>query len=127
VPRTVALVNKVVYLPITPTIGMDAVVSKQLLTVNAVHHFIQKQEVAAMASVPGIDAQIIEYIVQGTDKITRKPIKDVHFPRNAIIGAIMHEDRLVIPRGDTRVQAGDRVVVFALPGALDALDKLFIK
>ncbi len=127
VPRTVALVNKVVYLPITPTIGMDAVVSKQLLTVNAVHHYIQKQEVAAIASVPGIDAQIIEYIVQDSDKITKKPIKDCSFPRNAIIGAIMHEDRIIIPRGDTRVQAGDRVVVFALPGALDALDKLFIK
>lgn len=125
VPRTVALVNKVVYLPITPTIGMDAVVSKQLLTVNAVHHFIQKQEVAAMASVPGIDAQIIEYIVQKTDRITKKAIKDCHFPRNAIIGALMRGDRVLIPRGDSRVQEGDRVVVFALPGALDALDKLF--
>ncbi len=125
VPRTVALVNKVVYLPITPTIGMDAVVSKQLLTVNAVHHFIQKQEVAAIASVPGIDAQIIEYIVKGTNRITKKHIKDCHFPRNAIIGALMRDDRVMIPRGDTRVQEGDRVVVFALPGALDALDKLF--
>jgi Trk K+ transport system NAD-binding subunit len=37
----------------------------------------------------------------------------------------MRDDRLVIPRGDTRVEEGDRVVVFALPGALDALDKLF--
>ena len=63
VPRTVALVNRTEYLPITPTIGMDAVVSKQLLTVNAVHRHIQEQQVAAMASVPGMDAQIIEYIV----------------------------------------------------------------
>ena len=127
VPRTVALVNKVAYLPITPTIGMDAVVSKQLLTVNAVHQYIQKQEVAAIASVPGIEGYIIEFIVQATDRITRKPLKDCSFPRNAIVGAIMHEERLVIPRGDTHVSAGDRVVVFALPGALDALDRLFIK
>jgi len=34
VPRTIALVNNVDYLPITPTIGMDSVVSKQLITVN---------------------------------------------------------------------------------------------
>jgi trk system potassium uptake protein TrkA len=53
IPRTIALVNKVDYLPITSTIGMDAVVSKQLMTVNAVMHYIQHQHVAAIATLPG--------------------------------------------------------------------------
>lgn len=125
VPRTIALVNKVEYLPITPGIGMDAVVSKQLLTVNAVHRFIQEQEVAAIASVPGIDAHIIEYIVKAPFKITRKPLKDIDFPDNAIIGMVMRGDDHIIPKGDTHVQSGDRVIVFSLPGALPAVKKLF--
>ena len=36
VPRAIALVNNVDYMPITPAIGLDSVLSKQLLTVNAV-------------------------------------------------------------------------------------------
>jgi trk system potassium uptake protein TrkA len=124
VPRTIALVNTLEYLPITPTIGMDAVVSKQLLTVNAVHRFIQHQQVAAFATIPGIDVQIIEYIA-GKGKICKKPIKDVGIPDDAIIGAIMHEDTMTVPKGDTRIQSGDRVLVFTRPGAINEVEKLF--
>lgn len=125
VPRTIALVNKTEYLPITPTIGMDAVVSKQLLSVNAVHRYIEQQEVVAIASVPGINAQIIEFKVHASDKITKKPLKDIHFPADAIVGAVMRGDEMLIPKGDTHVRAGDRVVVFTLPSAMDSVDKLF--
>jgi len=125
VKRTIALVNKIEYLPITPGIGMDAVVSKQLLTVNAVHRFIEEQEVAAIASVPGVNASIIEYIVDPRDKITRKPLKDSDFPRDAIIGALMRGDEYIIPVGSTHFQPGDRVVVFTLSNALGAVEKFF--
>jgi trk system potassium uptake protein TrkA len=125
IPRTIALVNKMDYLPITGTIGMDAVVSKQLLTVNAVQRYIQHQQVASIASLPGIDAQLIEFIAKADYKITRKPLKDIHFPKHAIVGAVMHGNDLVIPKGDTRIQAEDKVVVFTLPQALSDVEKLF--
>jgi trk system potassium uptake protein TrkA len=99
-------------------------VSKQLLTVNAVHHFIQHQRVAALATIPGVDAQIIEYIAK-SGKIIEKPLKNVQFPKGAIVGAVMHEDQMTVPKGDTQIRPGDRVVVFALPGALNELEKLF--
>jgi trk system potassium uptake protein TrkA len=125
VKRTIALVNRVEYLPITSTIGMDAVVSKQLLTVNAVQRYIQEQEVAAIASVPGIDAHIMEFIVEAPDKITRKPLKETNFPVHALIGMVMRGDEYIIPRGDTHIKSGDRVIVFSLPGALSSVEKFF--
>ncbi len=125
VPRTIALVNKVEYLPITPTIGMDAVVSKQLLTVNAVRRFIRQKEVQSVNSLPGIDAEIIEFIVQEKSKITRKPLAKIHFPRHALIGAIIRNEHMIIPVGDTQVQPGDKVIVFALPGAINDVEKFF--
>lgn len=124
VPRTIALVNTLEYLPITPTIGMDAVVSKQLLTVNAVHRVIQHQEIAAYATVPGINVHIIEYIAK-KGKITRKPIKDLRFPQDAIVGAVMHDDQMVIPKGDTVIHPDDRVVIFTTPKALHEVEKFF--
>lgn len=125
VPRTIALVNKVEYLPITPTIGMDAVVSKQVLTVNAVLRFIRYQKVASIATLPGVDAEIIEYVAEEGSKITKKPLKDMGFPRHGIVGAVLHDDYLIIPTGDTRISAGDKVVVFSLPQALNEITKLF--
>lgn len=125
IPRTIALVNKVDYLPITSTIGMDAVVSKQLMTVNAVLRYIQHQQVAAIASLPGIEAQCIEYIAKAGSKITKKKLRNIQFPQDAIVGAILHGEQLTIPKGETQVAIGDRVVVFTLPNALDTVEKLF--
>ncbi len=125
IPRTIALVNKIEYLPITTTIGLDAVVSKQLLTVNAIQRFIQHQQVAAIASLPGIEAQCIEYIAKKGSKIAKRPLRDIHFPNNAIVGAVLHDDQMIVPRGDTSITPGDKVVVFALPQALDEVEKLF--
>jgi trk system potassium uptake protein TrkA len=125
VPRTIALVNKVEYLPITPTIGMDAVVSKQLLTVNAVQRYIQHQQVTSIVSLPGIDAQCIEFIAKDGLEITRKPLQDANFPKHAIVGAVMHGDDLIIPKGETQIQPGDKAVVFTRSQDLDEVEKFF--
>ena len=125
VPRTIALVNKVDYLPVTTTIGLDAVVSKQLLTVNAVQRYIHRQRVEAIASLPGIEAQVIEFVAKENRKITRRPLKDIKFPDHALVGAVMQNGNLVIARGDTQIRPGDKVVVFALPEAVDKVEKLF--
>ena len=125
IPRTIALVNKMDYLPITTTIGMDAVVSKQLITVNAVQRYIQRQQIAAIASLPGIEAQAIEYIASKSSKVTQSPLKKIKFPDGAIVGAVFHGDELVIPKGHTHIQPGDRVLVFSLPHAMDSCKKLF--
>ncbi len=125
VPRTIALVNKTEYMPITPTIGLDAVVSKQLITVNAVQRYIRHRQVAAIADIPGVDAHIIEFIASAHSKITRKPLKNIDFPRYAIVGSVLQNGSVEIPKGDTQIRPEDRVIVFALPAALQKLEKLF--
>ena len=125
VPRPIALVNRVAYLPILPTIGLNAVISKQMLTVNAVQQFIQHRQVAAIAGVPGIKGQMIEYIARQGSRITQRPLRDVKFPRSAVVGAILRNSELIIPGGTTLIQPGDRAVVFALPQAMNELDRLF--
>ena len=125
VPRTIALVNKTEYLPITPTIGMDAVVSKALITVNAITRFIRKGALASLASIPGLDAEILEIVTQVNSKITRKRLKDCHFPRYALAGAIRRGDSVMVPTGDIQIEEGDRVVIIALPKAVCEVEQLF--
>ncbi|MBS1270918.1 MAG: Trk system potassium uptake protein TrkA [Candidatus Marinimicrobia bacterium] len=125
VPRTIALVNKTEYLPITPTIGMDAVVSKQLITVNSVQRFIRHQMIASIASLPEIDAEIIEYMASAKSRITKKPLKSLRFPKSAIVGAVLRGKEFIIPTGETQIQVGDKVIIFSLPQARDDVEKLF--
>ena len=126
VPRTITLISKLEYSSLAPSIGMDAVISKQLITVNSIQKFIRRQQVAFFAEIPGVDAEIIEYIAGEKSKIIRKPLKDTHFPNHSVIGAVLKKDGMLeIPKGDTHIEAGDKVVVFMLPRAQKAVEKLF--
>ena len=125
VPRAIALVNNVDYMPITPAIGLDSVLSKQLLTVNAVQRYVRHQRIASIASLPGLDVEAVEYIARGGSKITQKPLISIRLPKDSIIGAVVQGDRVVIPHGQTRIQPGDKAVVFARHYVHEELREIF--
>ncbi|APF18521.1 TrkA-N domain protein [Caldithrix abyssi DSM 13497] len=125
VPRIISLINKPDYAPIIPTIGIDAFVSKQSLVVSGILKFIRQGEIVSIASIPGVEAEIIELIAQPGSKITKKPILKIAFPQNALLGGVIRGDQIIIPTGNTQIVAGDKVVVFALPGAVKKVEKLF--
>ncbi len=126
VPRTITLLAKNEYIPLTPSIGLDAVVSKEKITVNAILKFIRRQKVAFYAEITGVDAEVTEYIAKPNSKIIKKPLRDINFPNNAIVGAVINNDNeLEIPTGLTRIQADNKVIVFSLPKAKKEVDKLF--
>jgi len=93
--------------------------------VNAVERFIRHQMVASLASLPEVDAEIIEYMASEESKITKSPLKRIRFPQSAIVGAVLRDDQFIIPTGETQIQPGDKVVVFALPVAQEEVSRLF--
>jgi trk system potassium uptake protein TrkA len=125
VPRIISLINKTDYVPIIPTIGIDAYVSKQIVTVDQILKFIRRGSIISVASIPGLAAEVIEYVASNNAKITRKPISHIHIPKGALLGAVVRGDEFFIPVGDSQLASGDKVVVFALPTAIKEVEKLF--
>lgn len=125
VPKIISLINKSDYTPIIPTIGIDAYISKQMLTVNGILKFIRRGTIVSVASIPGIAAEAIELIATPNSKITKKPLKDLKFPKDAIVGAVMRGDDVFIPVGDSKIKPEDKVVLFALPSSITEVEKLF--
>lgn len=125
VKKAIALVDKVNYIPLTQTIGLDSLINKKLIAANNISRFIRRSDVLALSTLEGIDADIMEYVVQPNSLITKKPIKDLNFPKEAIIGGIIRGEESMIAIGDTRIQNGDKVVVFSLPGGVKQTEKFF--
>lgn len=125
VKKAIALVDKVNYIPLTQTIGLDSLINKKLIAANNISRYIRKSEVLALSTLEGIDADIMEYVVQPNSLITKKPIKDLNFPKEAIIGGIIRGEESMIAVGDTRIHNGDKVVVFSLPGGVKQTEKFF--
>jgi trk system potassium uptake protein TrkA len=121
VKKVIALVDKVDYIPLTQTIGLDSLINKKLIAANNISRFIRKSEVLAHSTLEGIDADILEFVAQPNSTITKKPIKNLNFPKEAIIGGIIRADETIIAVGDTQIQKGDKVVVFTLPGGVSQI------
>jgi len=126
VPRIISLINKTDYTPIIPTIGIDAYVSKQFITVDNILKFIRKGSIVSVASIPGLSAEVIEYIAGDGAKITKKAVKELQLPKGSILGAVSRGgEKVFIPVGDSVIQSGDKVVVFAQPTAIKDIGKMF--
>ena len=127
VTKAIALVDKVDYIPLTQTIGLDSLINKKLIAANIISRFIRRGEVLAVASLEGIDAEVLEYIATPDSPVTKKKIKDLHFPQDAIIGGIIRGEESFIIVGDSQIKPNDKVVVFSLPGAAKKTAKFFEK
>ncbi|HXJ98288.1 MAG TPA: Trk system potassium transporter TrkA, partial [Gelidibacter sp.] len=109
VKKTVALVENMDYYQISESIGIDTLINKKLLAANNIFRYIRKGEVVAMTKLNNMNAELLEFVVKTRSKITNKVIKDLDFPRSAIMGGVIRNGKGFIPLGDFRVQEGDRV------------------
>lgn len=125
VPRTIAEVENIEYIRLAESMGVDAVINKKLITAGRIFKFTLSNKVRFIKYMSGTNAEVLEYIVAPDTKITKVPLKDMGFPRNAIVGGVIRGNDSFIAVGDTQIQAYDRVAVFALPEAVKEVDKFF--
>jgi trk system potassium uptake protein TrkA len=125
VTRTIAEVENLEYIRLAESMGVDAVINKKLITAGRIFKFTLSNKVRFIKYMSGTNAEILEYIVTPDTKITKHTLKDMNFPRNAIIGGIIRGNESFIAVGDTHIQAYDRVAVFALPEAVKEVDRFF--
>ena len=125
VKKTIAHVEKLDYIPLANTIGINALVNKKLSAATAILKFIRKGEIVSVATLHGVDAEVIEMIAQKGSHATKKPLRDLKFPDGAIIGCVIRDGSVTIPTGASRIHAHDRVVVFTLPKAIKDVEKFF--
>lgn len=125
IPRTIAEVENLEYIKLAESIGVDAVINKKLITAGRIFKFTLSNKVRFVKYMSGTNAEVLEFIVAPDTKITKVPLKEMNFPRNAIIGGIIRGNESYIAVGDTQIQAYDRVAVFALPEAVKEVDKFF--
>ncbi|MCK0110405.1 Trk system potassium transporter TrkA [Flavobacteriaceae bacterium S0825] len=125
VKKTIALVENMDYFELSHSIGIDTLINKKLLAANNIFRYIRKGEVVAMTKLNNMDAELLEFIVKPESKICNKLIKEIKFPRSAIIGGVIRNDEGVIALGDFKVEAGDRVVVCCLPQSIKKVESFF--
>lgn len=125
VSRTIAEVENIEYIRLAEDMGVDAVINKKLITAGRIFKFTLSNKVRFIKYMSGTNAEVLEFIVSPNSWITRGKLKDIGFPKNAIIGGVIRGNESFIAVGDTEIKAYDRVAVFALPEVVKEVDKFF--
>ena len=125
ISRTVAEVENIEYIHLAEEMGVYTVINKKLITAGRIFKFTLSGKARFVKYMGGTDAEILEYTVTPGSPITRKPLKELNFPANAIIGGVIRGSESMIAVGDTHIEAYDRVAVFALPESVAEVDKFF--
>ncbi len=125
VKKTIALVENMDYFQLSQSIGIDTLINKKLLAANNIFRYIRKGEVVAMTKLNNMNAEMLEFVVNSNSKICNKLIKDLDFPRAAIIGGVIRNGEGLIPLGSFKISEGDRVVVCFLPRVIAEVEKFF--
>ncbi len=123
-PKAITRVSKLSYLPLMSAIGIDTVVSPRLAAVRAILQYIRPGKILSVAPLKGEHAEAIEAEALETSDIVNKPLHRIKIPKGVIVGAIFRKNEVIIPRGDTVIKPGDRLIIFALQQMLPKLQKL---
>jgi len=123
VKKAIALINRVDYTHLVPYVGIDAVMNPRQATISKILHFIRKGKIISATPLRDEKAEAVEFIALETSEITNKPLKNIRFPKGAIVGAILRNNEVIIPWGDSIIRPGDRVILFTLRSAIPQVEK----
>jgi trk system potassium uptake protein len=123
--RALTLVNKSVYEPLIGSLGIDVVVNPRNITVSTILQHVRRGRIHSVHTLREGFGELIEAEALETSDLVGAPLRDVNLPKGVVVGAIVRDDEVIVPRGGTIIQAKDRVVLFAEAKAIRAVEKMF--
>lgn len=124
--RAITLVNKSSYEPLLPTLGIDAVVAPNTITISSILRHVRHRSVSALYALREGFGEVIEATAQPGSRLVRGSIREVGVPEGMLIGAIVRDDQVIIPTSSTAVEPGDRLIAVVTYRALRKAEALLI-
>lgn len=125
--KTLALVNRPDYQSVYELIGIDATVSPRMFAAKQILKHARQGAVFTIESLEDGKAEVLECVPPEGSRIVGKPLREINFPRGAIIAAVTSGEEAFVPRGNHTIQAGDTVIVVCSPHARASVERMFHK
>ncbi len=122
--KAITRISKFSYFPLTNAIGIEQVVSPRLSAINTILQHIRRGKVLTAISIKGEQAEVIEAVALETSDIVEKPLRNISFPKGAMVAGIIHEEKIIVPSGDSVILPDDRVIIFSRKEAISKIEKM---
>jgi len=109
-------------------VGIDMIISPNSVMVSTILRHAHTKDLKNLVVSNRGEAQIIELKVSKKSTLVGKKIQEVsEFKRNALIGAVVRKDEVLVPRGDFVLKANDRLLIFTKKPMIRKLTRLLKK
>ncbi|HIH45072.1 MAG TPA: Trk system potassium transporter TrkA [Candidatus Methanoperedenaceae archaeon] len=123
--KVAARVDRFEYTRLFEMVGIDVAMSPIQATVNEVLKSTMGTGIESLINIEEEKGKIIELTANQGSKAVSAPLKDLKFPKGAIISVIVRDNDVIVPDGSHVIAPGDRVIVFALTSAVSKVESLF--
>ena len=114
VPRILAFVNNPENVDIFKRLGVKMALSTVEIVSNIIEEKIEFEEITNLIPLDEGKINVTEVVLTGKSSVLRKPLKDIDFPKGALLACIIRQDTPIIPRGFTTLEKGDRLVLITM-------------
>ncbi|MDO9614122.1 MAG: Trk system potassium transporter TrkA, partial [Bacteroidota bacterium] len=101
VRRTVAEIENTDFLTMAEGMGIGSIINKKLLAASYIYKYTVGTSVSHVKCLTASDAEVFEFKIKSESKITQKPISELDFPEDIIIGGIVRGNSGFVANGDT--------------------------
>ena len=122
--RAITLVNNRAFEPIIPSLGIDVLVSPRNITVSTILQHVRRGRIHSVHTLQEGFGELIEAEAMETSSLVGVPLKEASLPEGVLVGAIVRDDEVTMPRGSTVVSVNDRVVLFAANESVKQVEQL---
>jgi len=125
VPRSLVVITRPGYIPLAEAVGVDVAALPTILAADKITRFVLHGGAISSALLEGQQLQAIEFVVNPTAAIADKKINEAGLPGEAVAGAIVRNNTVIIPPDESTVRAGDHVIIVAPLSTVPTVEKLF--
>lgn len=126
VKKTACQIKRTDVMPLVEQIGIDAILSPRLITAGAILKYMRVGDIISVTLFGEERAEMLELLAQPGATAIGKKLKHLKLPSGAVIGAVVREERVIIPDGNFKINPHDRLMVFSLPKSIHKTEQLFL-
>ncbi len=123
--RTMALINKPNYSLLQNSLKIDDLIDPRMNTVSSILKHIHKGTIETAYTIMNGEYEVIEAEIIETSELINKELKNSNLPEEIRIGAVLREDKVIIPRSDFVFQKDDKVVFLAKKDSISVVENIF--
>ena len=131
--KVITKINRIDYTGVINKLDLDSIIYPKNLTSDMIVRYVRARQNTLGSSMETLynlirgEVEVAEFIVGKNSPIAGKPISELKFKENVLIGAILRGRQLIIPRGQAVIEPNDSVIIVTKLLSLHDISDILVK